>query len=223
MLASYLFVATVIVTLAFRCETTFAENDLPVRDMVRIVGDVTVEEGQVVKDAVAIVGSVTVLSGGRVMGNAVAIGGDVHLKANARVEGDTVSIGGEILKEEGASVSGNDAAIGSVAKHLVPAFGKWRQIISSTIRQSALKSGGLGGWEHGRDFALAHPHYRESAGNRAGPCPCRCCCGGGGAGMCPLRAIRGGERCLSQRRILDETIPCRDAHPCGHCSGASRG
>jgi cytoskeletal protein CcmA (bactofilin family) len=144
MLASYLFVATVIVTLAFRCETTFAENDLPVRDMVRIVGDVTVEEGQVVKDAVAIVGSVTVLSGGRVMGNAVAIGGDVHLKANARVEGDTVSIGGEILKEEGASVGGNDVAIGSVAKHLVPAFGKWRQIISSTIRQSALKSGGWG-------------------------------------------------------------------------------
>ena len=182
MLTSYLFVATVIVTLVLRCTTTFAENDLPVRDMVRIVGDVTVEEGRVVKDAVAIGGSVTVLSGGRVMGNAVAIGGDVHLKANARVEGDTVSIGGEILKEEGASVGGNDVAIGSVAKHLVPAFGKWSlldilfgsylaslmlhilmvlpivvlgiflllflpgplQIISSTIRQSALKSAGWG-------------------------------------------------------------------------------
>jgi hypothetical protein len=74
--------------------------------MVRIVGDVTVEEGRVVKDAVAIVGSVTVLSGGRVMGNAVAIGGGVHLKANARVEGDTVSIGGEILKEEGPASAG---------------------------------------------------------------------------------------------------------------------
>jgi hypothetical protein len=146
------------------------------------VGDVTVEEGRVVKDAVAIMGSVTVLSGGRVTGNAVAIGGDVHLKANARVERDTVSIGGEILKEEGASVGGNDVAIGSVARHLVQAFGKWslldillgsypaslmlhilmvlpiavlgiflllflpgpRQIISSTIRQSTLKSGGWG-------------------------------------------------------------------------------
>jgi hypothetical protein len=146
------------------------------------VGDVTVEEGRVVKDAVAIMGSVTVLSGGRVTGNAVAIGGDVHLKANARVERDTVSIGGEILKEEGASVGGNDVAIGSVARYLVQAFGKWSlldillgsslaslmlhilmvlpivvlgiflllflpgplQSISSTISQSALKSGGWG-------------------------------------------------------------------------------
>jgi hypothetical protein len=122
MLTSYRFLATVIVTLALACATTFAtnENDLLVRDMVRIGGDVTVEEGRVVKDAVAIMGSATVLSGGRVMKNAVAIGGDVHLKANARVEGDTVSIGGEILKEEGASVGGNDVAIGSMAKHLMP-------------------------------------------------------------------------------------------------------
>ena len=210
-------------------------NDLPGSDMVRIGGDVTVEEGRVVKDAVAIGGSVTVLSGGRVMGNAVAIGGDVHLKANARVEGDTVAIGGEILKEEGASVGGNEVAILSGAKHLVPAFWKWSlldilygsylaslmlhilmvlviaalgiflllfvpgplQIISSTIRQSALKSAGWGVGQHCRDLALAHLHNRESAGNRAGPCPCRCCCGGGGAGMCRLRVIRGGER-LSQ-------------------------
>src|SRR5262245_59694062 len=82
------------------------------------MGDVTVEEGRVVKDALAIMGSITVLSGGRVMGNAVAIGGDVHSKAKACVEGDTVSIGGEFLKAEGSSVGGNDVAIGSVAKHL---------------------------------------------------------------------------------------------------------
>jgi hypothetical protein len=142
------------------------------------VGDVTVEEGRVVKDAVAIMGSVTVLSGGRVMETAVAIGGDVHLKANARVEGDAVSIGGEILIEEGAGVGGNEVAIMSWAKHLMPdslfdiLFGSYLaslmlhflivlpiavlgiflllflpgplQIISSTIRQSALKSGGWG-------------------------------------------------------------------------------
>ena len=64
MLTSYLLVATVIVTLVFRSATTFAENAFPARDMVRIVGDVTVEEAQVVKDAGAIVGSVIVLSGG---------------------------------------------------------------------------------------------------------------------------------------------------------------
>lgn len=100
-------------------------NDLRGSDMVRVGGDVTVEEGRVVKDAVAIGGSVTVLSGGRVMGNAVAIGGDVSLKANARVEGDAVAIGGEILKEEGVSIGGNDVAILSGAKGIVPAFWKW--------------------------------------------------------------------------------------------------
>ena len=38
MLTSYLFVATVIVTLVLRCATTFPENDLPGSDMVRIGG-----------------------------------------------------------------------------------------------------------------------------------------------------------------------------------------
>jgi hypothetical protein len=182
MLTSCPFLAIVIVTLAlgFLCATTFAANDLQGSDMVRIGGDVTVDEGRVVKDAVAIGGSVTVQSGGRVTGDAVAIGGDVHLKANAHVEGDTTAIGGEILKEEGASLGGSEVAILSGAKHLVPAFWKWSlldilygsylaslmlhilivlviaalgiilllfvpgplQVISSTIRQSALKSVG---------------------------------------------------------------------------------
>jgi hypothetical protein len=182
MLTSSPFVATVIVTLALICATTFAANDIQGSDLVRIGGDATVDEGRVVKDAVAIGGSVTVLSGGRVMGNAIAIGGDVHLKATARVEGDAVSIGGEILKEEGASIGKNEVAILSGAKHFVPAFWKWSlldilydsylaslvlhifvvmviaalgillllfvpgplQIISSTIRQSTLRSGGWG-------------------------------------------------------------------------------
>jgi UDP-3-O-[3-hydroxymyristoyl] glucosamine N-acyltransferase len=109
MLTSNPFLATVIVTLALMCATTFAAKDHP-SDMVRIGGDVTVEEGRVVKSAVAIMGSVTVLSGGRVMEAAVAIGGDVNLKADARVERDAVSIGGEILTEEGASVGGNEVA-----------------------------------------------------------------------------------------------------------------
>jgi len=184
MLTSCPFLAIVIVTLALGllCATTFAANDLQGSDMVRIGGDVTVDEGRVVKDAVAIGGSVTVHSGGCVTGNAVAIGGDVHLKANAHVEGDTVAIGGDILKAEGASLGGSEVAILSGAKHLLPVFWKWSlldilygsylaslmlhilvvlviaalgvllllfvpgplQIISSTIRQSALKSAGWG-------------------------------------------------------------------------------
>src|SRR5215510_7087945 len=114
-----------ILTLLVLSTTTFAANDIQGSDMVRIGGDVTVDEGRVVKDAVAIGGSVTVLSCGRVMKNAVAIGGDVTLKANAHVEGDTVAIGGEILKEEGASVGRNEVAILSGAKQLLPAFWKW--------------------------------------------------------------------------------------------------
>jgi hypothetical protein len=171
-----------ILTLLLLSATTFAANDIRGSDLVRIGGDVTVDEGRVVKDAVAIGGSVTVLSGGRVMGNAVAIGGDVNLKATAHVEGDAVAIGGEILKEEGASVGRNEVAILSGAKDILPAFWKWSlldilygsylaslvlhilmvlviaalgillllfvpgpvQIISSTIRQSTLKSGGWG-------------------------------------------------------------------------------
>jgi hypothetical protein len=127
MLTSCPFLAIVIVTLALGllCATTFAANDLQGSDMVRIGGDVTIDEGRVVKDAVAVGGSVTVHSGGCVTGNVVAIGGDVHLKANAHVEGDTVAIGGEILKEEGASLGGGEVAILSGAKHLLPAFWKW--------------------------------------------------------------------------------------------------
>jgi hypothetical protein len=171
-----------ILTLLLLSGVTFAANDLKGSDMVRIGGDVTVDEGRVVKDAVAIGGSVTVLSGGHVMRDAVAIGGDVHLQANARVERDAVAIGGEIVKEEGASVGRNEVAILSGAKGILPAFWKWSlldflyrsylasfilhilvalviaalgillllfvpgplQIISSTIRQSTLKSGGWG-------------------------------------------------------------------------------
>jgi hypothetical protein len=124
MLTSYPLLATVIVTLALSCATAFAAGDRP-SDIVRIGGDVTVEEDRVVRDAVAIGGSVTVLDGGRVMGSAVAIGGDVYLQANTRVERDAVAIGGEILTQEGASVGGNEIAILSGVKGIVPAFWKW--------------------------------------------------------------------------------------------------
>ena len=106
-------------------QAVFAGNDGAGSDIVKMGSDVTVGEGQVVKDAVAIGGSVTVLSGARVTGNAVAIGGDVVLKAKARVEGDAVSIGGDLLKEEGASVGGNEVAILSGAAGVVPRFWKW--------------------------------------------------------------------------------------------------
>jgi hypothetical protein len=172
----------VLILLLLLSATTFAANDVRGSDLVRIGSDVTVEEGQSVKDAVAVGGSVTVLSGGRVTGNAVAIGGDVNLKATARVEGDAVAIGGEILKEERASVGRNEVAILSGAQRILPAFWKWSlidflygsylaslvlhvlmvsviaalgillllfvpkplQAISSTLRQSTVKSGGWG-------------------------------------------------------------------------------
>ena len=105
--------------------SSIAENDTPGIDVVRIGAGVTVEEGQVVKDAVAIGGSVTVLGAGRVTGDAVAIGGDVILKGNARVDGDAVAIGGGIIKEAGASVGGDEVAILGGAGGVLDAFKKW--------------------------------------------------------------------------------------------------
>ena len=105
--------------------TVFATNNVQGEDVVRVGGEVTVAEGQVVKDAVAIGGSVTVRSGGRVTHNAVAIGGDVILHANARVEGDAVTIGGEIRKEEGANIGGKEVVIVSGAKGVIDAVKQW--------------------------------------------------------------------------------------------------
>ena len=75
------------------------------RDMVRIGGDVVVEEGTEVKDAVAVGGSVTV--NGKVRKSAVAVGGSVVLGPNAVIGKDVVTVGGSVKQAQGSIIHGD--------------------------------------------------------------------------------------------------------------------
>lgn len=78
-----------------------AESD----NIVKIGGDITVAEGNKIKNAVAVGGQVTVR--GIVTGMVLSIGGSVVLTKTALVEGSVVSIGGIIVMGKGARVKGN--------------------------------------------------------------------------------------------------------------------
>ncbi len=74
-------------------------------DRVRIGGDVTVEEGEVVDgDVVAVGGKVRI--DGEVRGNVVAVGGGVTLGPRAIVEDNVTAVGGLLHREPGAQVNG---------------------------------------------------------------------------------------------------------------------
>lgn len=98
------------------------------REMVKIGGDVVVEEGMSVDKAVAVGGDVTV--NGVVEDDVVAVAGSVILGSKAVVGGDVVSVGGAIKKEEGAQVRGdtvevNIPGVSSVVRSF--SKGKWRE------------------------------------------------------------------------------------------------
>ena len=73
-------------------------------NMVKIGGDITIAEGQKVKNALAVGGQVTVH--GTLEGHVMAIGGSVVLTRTARVEGNVISVGGVIVVGRGARVHG---------------------------------------------------------------------------------------------------------------------
>lgn len=79
--------------------TTLAQTDININNsnILRVGGDVTVAENQVVQNAIAIGGDVTIQPKARVTKTAIAVGGDVVLKENARVDGDVYTVGGEII------------------------------------------------------------------------------------------------------------------------------
>lgn len=74
-------------------------------NIVKIGGDITIAEGNKIKNAVAVGGQITVR--GAVTGHVVSIGGSVVLTKTARVEGNVISMGGVIVMGRGARVKGN--------------------------------------------------------------------------------------------------------------------
>ncbi len=93
---------------------------------VRVFGSISVEKGEVVREAVAVLGSaridgevlgdVVAVGGsvevnGKVGGTVTAVGGGVRLGPNAEVMQDVTSVGGSIEREEGARVHGQSAEV----------------------------------------------------------------------------------------------------------------
>ena len=74
-------------------------------NIVKIGGDIAINEGNKIKNAVAVGGQVTVR--GVVTGHVLSIGGSVVLTKTALVEGNVISIGGIIVMGKGARVKGN--------------------------------------------------------------------------------------------------------------------
>ncbi|MBD2081565.1 hypothetical protein [Leptolyngbya sp. FACHB-17] len=99
------FVLTIVLLLT---SSAIAQTDINInnKNLIRLGGDVTVLEKQVVENAHAIGGSVTVQPNARVTQTAIAIGGNVTLKRGARVDGDAYAVGGNVVQEEGATIGG---------------------------------------------------------------------------------------------------------------------
>jgi hypothetical protein len=217
------------------------EEGRVVKDAVAIGGSVAVlSGGRVMGNAVAIGGDVNLKANARVEGDTVAIGGEILKEEGASVGRNEVAIlsGAKGILPAFWKWSPLDflyrSYLASLILHIlvvmvIAALGVFLllflpdslQIISSTIRQSALKSGGWG--KHPRDRAPARLHHGESPGDPAGPCARHRRCGGGDTRVCRHRVIRGGKDFLPQRRVHDTTISRRDAHPRGPRPGSSRG
>lgn len=114
---------------------------------VHFLGDITVEENEIVTDpVVAIGGSVTVL--GQVEDDVVAIGGGVRLGPKAVVKGSVTSVGGQIEQEPGSEVRGevNEVAFSHGPVQFGPAhwwsnvgremFSEWFRLFGTILRIS---------------------------------------------------------------------------------------
>ncbi len=92
---------TALSLLAFSLPARGAES----RNIVKIGGDISIEQGNRVKNALAVGGQITVH--GTVTGHVVSIGNSVVLTKTALVEGNVVSVGGVIVMGKGARVYGS--------------------------------------------------------------------------------------------------------------------
>ncbi|MBW4426362.1 MAG: polymer-forming cytoskeletal protein [Nostoc desertorum CM1-VF14] len=101
-----LFISTIVFLFS---GNAIAQTDLNINNtnLIRLGGNVTVVEKQVVENAIAIGGSAIIQPNGRVTETAIAIGGNVILKQGARVDGDAYAIGGKVEQAEGATIGGS--------------------------------------------------------------------------------------------------------------------
>lgn len=101
-----LFISTIVFLFS---GNAIAQTDLNINNtnLIRLGGNVTVVEKQVVENAIAIGGSAIIQPNGRVTQTAIAIGGNVILKQGARVDGDAYAIGGKVEQAEGATIGGS--------------------------------------------------------------------------------------------------------------------
>ena len=74
------------------------------RDVVKIGGDILIEDGTTIRNAVTVGGDVAVY--GQVDGDVVSIGGLVIIAPSGIVLGNAVSLGGSVRKERGALIEG---------------------------------------------------------------------------------------------------------------------
>lgn len=101
------FISTIVFLFA---GNAIAQTDININstNLMRLGGNVTVVEKQVVENAIAIGGSAIIQPNGRVTKTAIAIGGDVILKQGARIDGDAYAIGGKVVQAEGATIGGSN-------------------------------------------------------------------------------------------------------------------
>jgi uncharacterized membrane protein len=83
------------------------------RDVVRLFGNITVKQGQIVQgDVVCVGGSIDLESGSVVQGDAVAVGGNVTVNEGALVLGQAVAVLGDVDVDRGGQVMGEHVQVG---------------------------------------------------------------------------------------------------------------
>ncbi len=86
--------------------------------IVRVGGDVVIEEEREVEDVVAIGGDIEVY--GDVDGEAVAVGGSITIFSNGYIDGNAVSVGGHIHTEEGGIINGDLVEVQDLVSTFIP-------------------------------------------------------------------------------------------------------
>ncbi|HEX9916877.1 MAG TPA: polymer-forming cytoskeletal protein, partial [candidate division Zixibacteria bacterium] len=87
-------------------ESQSEEGKKTIDQIVRIGGDVVVEEDEIVReDVVTIGGSITVK--GKVDGDVTAVGGIIRVTSTGIIEGDATGVGGGVEREPGGVINGD--------------------------------------------------------------------------------------------------------------------